>query len=149
MFIPLLGLNMSGFSVIMPIMTAESSCHSSTSGEKTQAGKSDVLPVDKQKTSPHMFPTTHWSLVSNTCDPLTAVQLRALDELLGLYLPALKRFSVTSLHLPPDRAEDMVQGFVADKVIEQKLLRQADRSKGKFRSFLLRCFTNYVNSKQR
>ena len=96
-----------------------------------------------------MFPPTRWSLVAGACDSLTAVQLRALDELLCLYMPALKRFSVASMRLLPDRVEDLVHGFVADKVMEQKLLRQADRSKGKFRSFLLKCFTNYVNSEQR
>lgn len=138
---------MFGFSVIMPNMTAASSSHSSAHGEK--ARKDNFLTVDEQNTSPRMFPPTRWSLVAGACDAFTAVQLRALDELLSLYVPALKRFSVTSMRFSSDRAEDMVHGFVADKVIEQKLLRQADRSKGKFRSFLLRCFTNYVNSEQR
>ncbi|MDD5482436.1 MAG: hypothetical protein PHP98_02105 [Kiritimatiellae bacterium] len=84
-----------------------------------------------------------------TSSTFTAVQLSALDELLGLYLPALKRFSATSMRFSHDRAEDMVHGFVADKVIEQKLLRLADRSKGKLRSFLLKSFTNYVNDELR
>ncbi len=43
-----------------------------------------------------------------------------------------------------DRAEDLVQGFIAERILEKNLLAKADRGRGRFRSFLLKCFGRYV-----
>jgi RNA polymerase sigma-70 factor (ECF subfamily) len=43
-----------------------------------------------------------------------------------------------------DKAKDLVQGFLTEKVIEQELIRQADKTRGKLRTFLLTAFKNYV-----
>jgi DNA-directed RNA polymerase specialized sigma24 family protein len=51
-------------------------------------------------------------------------------------------------HSPPD-AQDLTQGFFLH-VLEHRVLGQVDRLKGKFRSFLLACFQNYLSvEKQR
>jgi RNA polymerase sigma-70 factor (ECF subfamily) len=44
---------------------------------------------------------------------------------------------------PPD-AQDLTQGFFLH-ILEHRALRQVDRRKGKFRSFLLACFQNYLS----
>ncbi len=43
-----------------------------------------------------------------------------------------------------DQAKDLIQGFFSDKVLGQQLLRKADRTKGKFRTFLLTAIKNYA-----
>jgi RNA polymerase sigma-70 factor (ECF subfamily) len=44
---------------------------------------------------------------------------------------------------------DVLQGFIADKIIEQNLLDHAAEGKGKFRSFLLATLNNYLISERR
>ncbi|MFW5923646.1 MAG: hypothetical protein ACOCSQ_04610, partial [Planctomycetota bacterium] len=51
---------------------------------------------------------------------------------------------IYELGLSPERAEDLLQGFVADKVLEKDLLARADKDRGKFRSFVLKTLDNYV-----
>ena len=43
-----------------------------------------------------------------------------------------------------ERASDLVQGFVADKLLEKRLVRRAEPGKGKFRSLLVRALENYA-----
>ncbi len=43
-----------------------------------------------------------------------------------------------------DKAKDLVQGFMTEKVIDQELIRQADKTKGKLRTFLLTAIRNYA-----
>lgn len=45
--------------------------------------------------------------------------------------------------LPRERAEDLTQSFFA-ALIEKRYLQQADRSRGRFRSFLLSSLTHFV-----
>src|SRR5208283_941450 len=68
----------------------------------------------------------------------------ALDEVLRLYLPALRAYLRYRLRIEPHRAEDLLQGFVARQILENSLLAKADASKGRFRSFLLKSLQNYV-----
>lgn len=93
------------------------------------------------------FPVTHWTLVSRARVDESDVRLHALNELLMAYRPALVRYAV--LRRPPDQAEDLVQGFIAKKVIERQLLKKTDRTRGRFRSFLLKCFSNYIRGEAR
>ncbi|MCP4454968.1 MAG: sigma-70 family RNA polymerase sigma factor [Planctomycetes bacterium] len=43
-----------------------------------------------------------------------------------------------------EQAKDLVQGFFSEKVIDQELVRLADRDKGRFRNFLLVALRNYA-----
>lgn len=56
----------------------------------------------------------------------TVVRSEALERLLGSYAPAMVGHLVHRKRLPPDRAEDLVQGFIADKVLEKRLVGRAD-----------------------
>ena len=66
-----------------------------------------------------------------------------LNDLLQRYLPALRAHLVYGKRLQPDVADDLLQSFVADKVVEQGLVASADREKGKFRTFLLAALSRY------
>jgi RNA polymerase sigma-70 factor (ECF subfamily) len=43
-----------------------------------------------------------------------------------------------------EQAKDLIQGFFSEKILGQQLLLRADRTKGKFRTFLLTAIKNYA-----
>ena len=67
----------------------------------------------------------------------------ALAELCGLYWYPLYVFARRRGHSPED-AEDLTQGFFLH-LVEHQALARVDRLKGKFRSFLLASFQNYLS----
>ena len=95
------------------------------------------------------FPPTRWSLVARACEPLERAAAGALDELLRTYCPILKKHLVREMNFTPHSADDLVQNFVVQKLIETNALASADAAKGRFRTFLLKTFKNYVVSQLR
>jgi DNA-directed RNA polymerase specialized sigma24 family protein len=85
------------------------------------------------------FPETRWSLVARAGN-----QTEAMGELLSRYLPALKSHFVVRRKLAPDRVDDLLQSFIATKVLAGDFLSRANRDKGKFRSFLLASAERHV-----
>jgi RNA polymerase sigma-70 factor (ECF subfamily) len=67
---------------------------------------------------------------------------QAMGELAQLYWFPLYAY-LRRRGSPPAQAEDLVQGFFA-QLLERDALTAVDRSKGKFRSFLLACLQNYL-----
>jgi RNA polymerase sigma-70 factor (ECF subfamily) len=76
-------------------------------------------------------------------------RLGALDTLLNTYLPVLQWYVQRHPELDPHRREDLVQGFVASKVLRDQVLTRAQRPRGRFRTFLLSAFQNYVRDQLR
>ncbi|MGC9455544.1 MAG: RNA polymerase sigma factor [Phycisphaerae bacterium] len=68
---------------------------------------------------------------------------RALGELIDIYWFPLYAF-VRRQGEPPETAEDVVQGFFTT-LLEKGYLKQVDRSRGKFRSFLLAAVKHYLS----
>ena len=68
----------------------------------------------------------------------------AFADLCKLYWYPLYAFIRHRGHSPED-AEDLVQGFFVD-LVEHKTLSRVDRSKGKFRSFLLASLQNHLSN---
>jgi DNA-directed RNA polymerase specialized sigma24 family protein len=93
---------------------------------------------------PWAFQQTQWSLVGLAAQPTSAQQREALGVLLMRYVPALRAHLRLDKRLPADRADDLVQGFISHKILEQRILRRTERSRGKFRRFLLRTLDNFV-----
>lgn len=94
------------------------------------------------------FPTTDWSIIARVDGGEDGRQL-ALSELLERYLPALRSYIRAKWKVPPDRADDLLQGFIARKVLEQDLIPRARRAKGKFRTFLMTALDRWVVSEYR
>jgi RNA polymerase sigma-70 factor (ECF subfamily) len=90
------------------------------------------------------FPVTPWSLVARAGRDSDAPMREALGTLLQRYLPALRAHLVLHRRLAPDLADDLLQSFVSRKVLEQKLIARSDRSRGRFRSFLLKALDHFV-----
>jgi len=95
------------------------------------------------------FPSTQWSLVGRAGHITGTRRREALGTLLRRYMPALRAHLVLAKRISPDHADDLVQGFVTDKMIEQNLLGQAEEARGHFRSFLLVALNRYVISQFR
>jgi RNA polymerase sigma-70 factor (ECF subfamily) len=90
------------------------------------------------------LPTTHWTNVRRAGAEAPSGQRVALDELLRRYWPALVAHMVHRKRMPRDRAEDLVQSFIQEKVLERNLVQLADPGKGRFRTFLLTALDRYA-----
>lgn len=73
----------------------------------------------------------------------------ALGAITLLYRPVLVRHLTLHLRVPPDRAEDLVQAFLCEKLLNQNIMRQAAPEKGRFRSFILKVFSNFARDQLR
>jgi DNA-directed RNA polymerase specialized sigma24 family protein len=95
------------------------------------------------------FGPTQWSLVNRACQSSLHGRREALGVLLLRYLPALRAHLKAQKRFDPERIEDLLQGFVAEKLVEQNLIARADRNRGKFRTFLLAALNHYVIDQDR
>jgi RNA polymerase sigma factor (sigma-70 family) len=93
------------------------------------------------------FPATRWSVVlSATREPGGTEARRALEELAQIYWFPLYAFA-RRLGNTPEEAEDLTQGFFA-QLVEKESLAAVDRSRGKFRSFLLASLKNFLSDER-
>jgi DNA-directed RNA polymerase specialized sigma24 family protein len=90
------------------------------------------------------FPLTEWSVVSAAGGLESPQRQIALDTVLVRYLPVLQSYVIRHFRVDPERANDWLQAFILDKVLEKDLLSHADPARVKFRSFLLKTLTNYI-----
>ena len=63
------------------------------------------------------LPPTRWTLVARAAHGDTQGRLGALDELLRIYRPVLVRHLTVGMGMERATAEDLVQGFLADRVL--------------------------------
>jgi DNA-directed RNA polymerase specialized sigma24 family protein len=96
-----------------------------------------------------LFPETGWPLVERAADEGAEGHREALGELLERYLPALRARLVQKGTVPRDEIDDLLQGFVTDKILQRDLLARADRQRGKFRTLLLTALDRYIVSRRR
>jgi hypothetical protein len=89
-------------------------------------------------------PQTRWSLIGRAGDATGVQQREALAQLLQLYLPAMRAHLQLRRRLAADRVEDLLQGFLLNRVLEHDLIGSADASRGRFRNLLLTALDRYV-----
>jgi len=92
--------------------------------------------------SDQRFATTHWSVVLAAQDPDSPAAAEALEKLCRIYWGALYAYARRRGHSPAD-AEDLTQGFFA-RFLDRHFVEHADRSRSKFRFFLLRTFNHFL-----
>ncbi len=90
------------------------------------------------------FPPTRWSLVAQAARTNPEVKREALETLLPKYLSALTSHVRYRWRMANDRADDVVQEFVATMILEKGLIASADRDRGKFRALLLTALDRFV-----
>src|SRR6187402_2473598 len=94
---------------------------------------------------PRAFLTTRWSLVLRAADGAdggSRVMNAALEQLCRLYWYPVYVFVRRRGH-DEHEAKDLVQGFFAE-LLEKQYVAQADRERGKFRTFLLTAAGHYI-----
>src|SRR5580700_10922331 len=90
------------------------------------------------------FRTTRWSVVLISAQSQAPGWKEAFAELSKLYWYPLYGFTRRRGYSPED-AQDLAQGFFLH-LLEHKTLSRVDRSKGKFRSFLLASLQNFLSN---
>jgi RNA polymerase sigma factor (sigma-70 family) len=102
-----------------------------------------VKPDDESRTQGARFRTTQWTMIMLAAKNKTQAGQAALAELYEIYWFPLYAFARRRGHSPHD-AQDLTQGFFMN-LMEREALSQVDQLKGKFRSFLLASFQNYLS----
>jgi RNA polymerase sigma-70 factor (ECF subfamily) len=96
--------------------------------------------------SPHRFATTRWSQVLAAGADPEEDEGRALSSLCEAYWFPLYAY-VRRLGYDRERAEDLTQAFFA-RLLEKRFLRDADPSRGRFRSFLLAAMRHFLSNER-
>lgn len=103
-------------------------------------------PADPSAESSELFPATMWSMIQGAKEEGEA--LTGLERLARAYWQPLHVFA-RQRGASHDVAADEVQGFF-EYLLSHDMLKNVQRGEVRFRSFLLRCFTNWLlNEKER
>jgi DNA-directed RNA polymerase specialized sigma24 family protein len=95
------------------------------------------------------FPPTQWSLIGRAREEDSKGTRPALEELLTRYLPALRVHLLIRQAGNEDAIQDLLQGFIASRILESNLIATAAPSRGKFRTLLLTSLDRYVIDQHR
>ncbi len=93
-----------------------------------------------------MFATTRWSLIAAATDPEAPHARQALADLCALYWYPVYAYVRRRGH-DHHRAEDLTQAFFA-RLLEKNDLAAADRTRGRFRSFLLAACQHFLANRR-
>jgi len=103
-------------------------------------------PTDMGGTA-ETFVTTHWSLIEGIQkqpDPERAMISLLLKRYWKPVYCYLRRSGCDN-----ERAKDLTQSFFHEIILARQLVQKADRSKGRFRAFVLHALKQYVTDQQR
>lgn len=89
------------------------------------------------------FPLTDWTRIDNP-----AMRDAIMAELCQKYWKPLYSF-LRYKGFSNEKAKDLVQGFFTDKILGREFLQKAERTKGRFRNFLLVAIRNYAINAQK
>jgi DNA-directed RNA polymerase specialized sigma24 family protein len=90
------------------------------------------------------FAETHWSVVATAAESQAPGGAAALEQLCRDYWYPLYAFLRRRGH-SPEEAEDLTQGFFAERVVTRRVLKDISPERGKFRSWLLASLQNFVS----
>jgi RNA polymerase sigma-70 factor (ECF subfamily) len=94
----------------------------------------------------NQFPTTQWHLVLLARGNLAHESRQALEVLCRTYWYPLYAF-VRRQGYSPEEAQDLTQGFFA-RLLEKHYLRDYERERGRFRSFLLASLRHFLSNER-
>ena len=89
------------------------------------------------------FPLTRISLIERVRDVDGEIRKAALEEFVSGYRPALINFLIKCKQVDPESADDVVQDFLLNKIMNGKVMELAG-NKGRFRSLLRACLQNHL-----
>ena len=108
----------------------------------TTMPEADAWPVGSAQ-----FTTTHWTVVLAAGQQDHSERATALESLCRSYWYPLFAYVRSGGYEPAD-AQDLTQDFFA-RLLSKDYLRAVDRSKGKFRSFLLAALEHFLPNEWR
>lgn len=108
---------------------------------KSFSGRSPVPDNDPFR-GPGRFTTSRWSLILTAGDVDSDASRAALEQLVTQYWYPLYSFARRKGHAHQS-AQDLTQGFFLH-LLEKGCLKAADPSRGRFRTFLLTAFKNFL-----
>ena len=88
------------------------------------------------------FPTTDWDQIRRSLEEL-GTESPSMDQLVRRYLPPLRH--LLRHRVRPHDIDDVLQGFICEKVLTGKVLKGAD-ARRRFRSYLAKSLMNHVIS---
>lgn len=94
------------------------------------------------------FQTTHWSQIGRARTNDADERRQIIDNLIRTYWKPVYCY-LRCKGYPNEKAKDLTQGFFHEIVLERDLIRQADRSRGRFRTFVLTALDHYVSNEHR
>jgi DNA-directed RNA polymerase specialized sigma24 family protein len=94
------------------------------------------------------FHTTHWTEIVNARSADKSRRSEALEELLSRYWKPVYCYLRCKGH-DNEAAKDITQRFFHEVVLGGGMLQRADRSRGRFRTFLLACLNRHMSKVQR
>ena len=89
------------------------------------------------------FQTTHWSVVDRIREADQAASPDLANDLLKKYWKPVYCF-LRRKGYDNEKAKDLTQGFFQEVVLTRGLIERADRSRGRFRTFLLSALEQYL-----
>ena len=89
------------------------------------------------------FLTTHWSLIEKTIAGEDDRSQALIELLIAQYWKPVYCY-VRRKGYGNEEAKDLTQGFFQEVVMAKKLIADADRTKGRFRSYLLTALNHYL-----
>jgi DNA-directed RNA polymerase specialized sigma24 family protein len=108
------------------------------------ADESSTAPPGGPRARP-FFPATHWTEIATIRGAGNEEAEQALENLCRTYLPALENYLRWVRNLPGDPHE-LANEFLA-QFIHQDSLSRVDRSKGRFRNYLLGAIRNFLRTR--
>src|SRR5436305_1702423 len=107
----------------------------------------DENPSSPQNTQAR-FGLTHWTLIIKAGGSSSSPEARdSLNQLCQNYWYPIYAF-IRRQEPNSHKAKDLTQSFFVH-LLEKDLIKKADREKGRFRTFLLRCLTNFMRDEWR
>jgi DNA-directed RNA polymerase specialized sigma24 family protein len=94
------------------------------------------------------FETTRWSHISLVRTSSSDHQRSIINKLIRTYWKPVYCY-LRQKGYDNERAKDLTQGFFHEIVLGRDLIRRADRSRGRFRTFLLTSLNHYVSNEHR
>lgn len=102
---------------------------------------------DQQEVSE--FRSTRWTLVGRAGGSSSNGKHEALQELLQIYLPALRSWLNRKYRMDSHHADDLLQDFVVSRILQKDLIKSASEDRGRFRSLLLSSLERFVIDQHR
>lgn len=125
----------------------ESGCEPHQRADAKASAASDREMTGADGTKHRVFTTTHWSMVIRAGNRESHQADEALEKLCRAYWYPIFVFLRRSGWTAHD-AEDLTQAFF-ERVLQKDYLRAVDRTKGKFRSFLLAMLRHFLANYRR